>query len=277
MDLATEDMEAVLDASGSRHCAVVATTSLGPAALLLAATRPDRVSSLVLYGTYARMRHAPDHPIGLPDGVLEDFVKFSTAAWGTGAMMQLIAPSRAKDATEVERFARLEKLVISPSQSAILGRVGVESDVRHVLSSVQTPTLVIHRTGDRMVGVDHGRHLAEHIPSARMLELEGEDHAYYAGEIEPILNEIEQFVTGDRKQVSAARVLKTVLFTDIVDSTRTATEMGDQRWRNLLDHHDRIVLVASLDRFQGRLVNTTGDGLVATFDSPARGVLCAAA
>ncbi len=191
-----EDMEAVLDAAGSDHASVVATTSLGPAAMLFAAMNPERVSALVLYGTYARMRAASDYPEGIPGDVLEGFVEFSRSAWGTGAMIQLLAPSRAGDPAYREQFARLEKLTISPTQSAILGQIGIEYDVRHILGSISTPTLVIHRSGDRFVSVAHGRYLAEHIPGARLMEVEGEDHAFHCGDVDPILDGIDEIHHG---------------------------------------------------------------------------------
>jgi class 3 adenylate cyclase len=271
-----EDMEAVLTAAGSERCVIVATTSLGPAAMLLAATKPDLVSSLVLYGTYARMRAAPDYPAGVPSDVLDRFVDLSREDWGTGAMLRILAPSRAKDPAYLELFARVEKLSISPTQSAILGRMGTESDVRHVLGSITAPTLVIHRTGDRFVGAAHGRYLADHIPNATYAELDGDDHALYAGDVDALLDEIEQFITGERARPVPNRVLATVLFTDIVNSTGLASQLGDQQWKGLLDRHDQVAH-RQVDRFGGRMVKTTGDGLLATFDGPARAVLCACA
>jgi class 3 adenylate cyclase len=166
--------------------------------------------------------------------------------------------------------------MISPTQSAILGRMGIEYDVRPVLGSISAPTLVIHRTGDRFIPVAHGRYLAEHIHGARLLELEGEDHAYSVGDIDSILDAIVEFVTGERSAPPSTRVLATVLFTDIVGSTEAATHFGDQRWRELLDQHDRAGR-RQLERFGGKLVKSTGDGVMATFDGPTKAVLCAAA
>jgi class 3 adenylate cyclase len=271
-----EDMEAVLDAAGSQEAVVVATSSLGPAAMLLAATKPGRVLSLVLYGTYARMRADPDYPAGIADDVLENFVAFSRETWGTGAMLQLLAPSHLDDPTYRELFARMEKLSISPSQSAILGRMGIESDVRHVLGSIRAPTLVIHRAGDGFIDVSHGRYLADHIPGAVLHEVDGEDHLIFSGDTDAILDAIEEFITGERTAPVPDRVLATVVFTDIVDSTRVAGELGDRQWKELLDRHDRVAR-RQLDRFGGRLVKSTGDGLMASFDGPGKAVLCACA
>jgi len=275
-DLVAEDMGAVLDAAGAERAAIVATTSLGPAAMHLAASRPERVSALVLYGTYSRMRAAPDYPWGFADHVLDWFAEFSRDAWGTGAMVELLAPSLVEDVAYRELFARVEKLSISPTQSAILARMGSDYDVRHVLGAVNAPTLVIHRTGDQFVPVAHGRFLAEHIPGARMVEFEGEDHAFYAGDFEALLDEIEEFLTGERSIRPVSRVLATVLFTDIVGSTDAVTRFGDQRWRDLLDRHDAAGR-RQIERFGGKLVKTTGDGLLARFEAPTKAVLCAAA
>ncbi|HVV76765.1 MAG TPA: adenylate/guanylate cyclase domain-containing protein [Mycobacteriales bacterium] len=272
-----EDMAAVLDAAGvDREAVVFATTSLGPAAMLLAATEPQRVSSLILYGTYARMIEAPDYPAGVPEELLARFAGFSSRAWGTGAMLRIIAPSVAFDADYVAMQNRMEKLSISPAQSEMLSRLGISLDVRHVLGAISVPTLVLHRRGDQFVSIEHARFLADHIPSAKLVEVEGEDHAFNIGDTESLLGPIEEFVTGRRTGSLPRRVLATVVFTDIVDSTRHAAELGDGNWRQLLDRHDRAVQ-RQIERFQGRLVNTTGDGSVASFDSPARAVLAAAA
>lgn len=272
-----EDMTAVLDAAGAEQGAVVlATTSLGPAAMLLAATEPHRVSSLILYGTYARMIEAPDYPAGVPKEVLARFAEFSAHAWGTGAMLRIMAPSVAHDPDYVAMQNRMEKLSISPAQSGMLSRLGISLDVRHVLGTISVPTLILHRRGDQFVSVEHARYMAEHIPGAKLVEVEGDDHVFSLGDTESLLGPIEEFVTGRRIGSAPTRVLATVVFTDIVDSTRHAAEVGDSRWRQLLDRHDRAVR-RQIERFQGRLVNTTGDGSVASFDSPARAVLAAAA
>ncbi len=271
-----EDMEAVLDAAGSERASIVAMTSLGAAAMLLAATKPQRLASLVLCGTYARMRAASDYPAGTPDDVLAKFIEFSGEVWGTGQMLRMIAPSLADDVVSRDRASRAEKLTISPRQSAILGSMGIELDVRHVLASIAVPTLVIHRSGDRFVNVAHGRYLAEHIPSATMFEVDGDDHLLTVGDIDPILDRIDEFITGERVVPMSSRILTTVLFTDIVGSTELAAEIGDQRWKQLLDEHDRVA-TRQLDRFGGRLVKSTGDGMMATFDGPGRAVLCAGA
>jgi class 3 adenylate cyclase len=214
--------------------------------------------------------------MGMPDDVLEGFVEFSQQAWGTGEMLALIGPSRANDPAYRAEFSRFEKLSISPRQSAILGRMGIEADVRGVLASITVPTLVVHRRGDRFVDVAHGRYLAEHIPNATLFEVDGEDHAYFMGSVDPILDRIDEFITGELTRAVSTRVLTTVLFTDIVRSTETVAEIGDKRWREILDHHDRTAR-RQVERFGGKLIQKTGDGLMATFDGPARAVLCAGA
>jgi class 3 adenylate cyclase len=271
----TEDMEAILDATGSSTAAVVAVTAACAPAILLAATKPDRVASLALYGSYARVRAAPDYPMGLPDEVVDAFVQMSSTEWGGGSMLELIAPSHAQDPPTQEWYAQVEKLQVSPAQSAALNRMSADTDVREALGLVQAPTLVLHRQGDRLIDIAHARYIAEHVPGARMVELEGEDHAFFSDPDE-LLDEIEEFITGHRGEGIGDRVLTTVLITDIVASTEKARELGDHQWRQVLDQHDRVVR-RQLDRFGGRLIKTTGDGLMATFDGPAKAVLCASA
>jgi len=271
----TEDMEAVLDAAHSSEAAVVAITSSCAPAILLAATKPGRVASLALYGSYARVRAAPDYPIGLPDELVDSFVQMTAEGWGSGSMLEIIAPSHARDPSTRGWFAQVEKLQVSPAQGAALNRMGADADVRDALTSVRVPTLVVHRRGDQLIDVAHARYVAQHIPGARMIELEGEDHAFFS-DPDAILDEIEEFITGQRGHAVPDRVLTTVLFTDIVGSTDIAREVGDRRWRDVLDQHDRVGR-RQLDRFRGRLVKATGDGLMATFDGPATAILCACA
>jgi class 3 adenylate cyclase len=203
-------------------------------------------------------------------------VQFSREAWGTGKMLNLIGPSHASDPSYRDLHARAEMRTISPTQSALLGKMGIEADVRHVVGSITAPTLVIHRTGDRFIGVAHGRWLAEKITTATMFELEGDDHAANLGDFEGILDRIDEFITGERPTALPTRILTTVLFTDIVGSTERAADIGDHRWKDLLDQHDRTA-ARQIERFGGSLVKSTGDGLMATFDAPGRAVLCAAA
>jgi class 3 adenylate cyclase len=188
-------------------------------------------------------------------------------------MVGAFAPSRAADPQFKAWWARFERLGGSPTAAVHLTRMNSEIDVRPILPTIRVPTLILHRAGDSRVNVDAGRYLAQHIPGARYVELPGEDHLLWSGDAHRVANEIEELLTGSRSEVEPDRVLATVLFTDIVDSTRRAKELGDQAWRGLLDRHDTLVR-RELERFRGREVKTTGDGFLATFDGPARAVRC---
>jgi pimeloyl-ACP methyl ester carboxylesterase len=272
----SDDLVAVLDAAGSERAALIGCDGGGPVALLAAATYPRRIEALVLVNTFARLAQADDYPVGAPPAVLEDWLAAVDGQWGSGDTgFALTAPSAVGDERLARQFTRLLRMSSSPRMAVATRRVLHAIDVRDVLASVQAPTLVIHRVGDRMIRVGHGRYLAEHIPGAHLVEMPGDDHLVYMGDHEPILDEIEEFLTGARR-VAAERVLATVLFTDIASSTEQAAALGDRRWRALLDDHDRAVhgLVA---RFRGELVKDTGDGVLATFDGPGRAVSCARA
>jgi hypothetical protein len=196
--------------------------------------------------------------------------------WGRGASVDLLAPSLARD----ERFrrwsARLERLGASPGAAMALRIMNGQIDIRSTLSAVRVPTLVLHRTGDLDTSIAEGRYLASHIPGARFIGLPGADHLPWAGDQDEILDHVEEFLTGARSATQFDRVLATVLFTDIVGSTKRASKLGDRRWRDLLQRHNAAVR-HELDRFRGREIKTVGDGFLATFDGPARGIRCACA
>ncbi len=270
-----DDLLAVLDAAGSARSAIVGCDGGGPVAMLAAATDPGRVLGLVLVNTFSRMGEAPDYPAGVPAPVLDLWLAGSREQWLGAAALGLTAPSVAEDSQLARQFVRFLRMAASPGVGYTTRQVLHAIDVRDLLTSIQAPTLVLHRKGDRMIRVGHGRYLAEHIPDARLVELPGGDHLFYLGDAEPILLEIEEFLTGARRVVPD-RVLAAVLFTDIVGSTELAARIGDRRWRQLLDGHDQA-LAALVDRFQGRLVKATGDGVLATFDGPGRAVRCAVA
>jgi class 3 adenylate cyclase len=191
-------------------------------------------------------------------------------------MIEVAAPSMADDPEARAMFARLERASASPGMLAQLGEMFVDIDVRDVVPSVHVPTLILHRRHDRLVNVRHGRWLADHMPNARLVELAGSDHAIWYENPELTLGEVQEFLTGARAEPEPERMLATVVFTDIVDSTRTAAELGDRRWREILERHQRSVTEA-LTRFGGREVKSTGDGHLATFDGPARAIRCARA
>jgi class 3 adenylate cyclase len=270
-----DDLRAVLDAVESERAAILGWGDSGPMAMLFAATYPDRTSALVLADTYARLVRAPDYPIGMPQRLIDWTLNFNEATWGTGEQNYWFAPDMNDDLRA--ELARYERHAASPGYSAAVRRSVFELDVRHVLPSIQVPTLVLHHTDGVGVRVGHGRYLAEHIPGARYVELPGADSTMVAGpDREQILDEIEEFLTGVRPVPAVDRILATVLFTDVVDSTKHAAERGDRAWRELLERHRELVR-RQLERHRGREVVTTGDGFLATFDGPARAIQCAGA
>ena len=271
-----DDMRAVMEAAGSERADVFGISEGGTMAMLLAAAHPDRVNALALYGTFARLLEAPDYPSGVSAQQLGKLAEISTAGWGEGVGLGAWAPSRQNDAELRQWWARLQRVAASPGMVRNIFALYPELDIREVLPAIQAPTLVLHRRGDRMVDIAMGRYLAGHIPGAKLVELEGTDHLFFTGDADVILDEIQEFLTGVRPQPLVERVLATVLFTDIVGSTQRAADLGDERWVELLHSHDTVVR-RQLDRFQGREVNTMGDGFMATFDGPARAIRCATA
>lgn len=271
-----EDIPVVLDAVGSERAALVTNIGGGLLAIAFAAAHPERVSALILVDCFARFLAAPDYPIGAPAQELEPALEQAEEGMGRGVMIDLFAPSLAGDARFRNTWARYERQAASPGSTVAIVRLIYESDVRNLLATIRVPTLVIHRAQAQGFRVEHGRYLAEHIPSAKYVELPGIDNMIWAGDREAIVAEIQAFLTGVRPAPEPHRVLATILFTDIVGSTRLAAEVGDERWQALLAEHHRIVRRA-LERFGGHEVKTIGDGFVATFDGPARAVRCAGA
>ena len=274
LDLWIEDMNAVMAAVGSERAAIIGLGEAGATAMLYAASFPDRVSHLVLFNTYARFLKSPDYPCGLPPDLAERYVSAAQHAWGTMTQVELLMPSMVNDERWCQWFMRSERLGGSPATAMTSFRAIIDTNLHHVLPSIQAPTLVLHRRGNRHVRVEHGRYLAEHIPGARYQELDGEDHLIFTGAFDDALDEIEEFLTGVRPNAVLDRVLATVLFTDIVGSTEQAARLGDRGWRELLNRYDELVQ-HQLERFRGRQVKTTGDGTLATFDGPARAIECA--
>jgi class 3 adenylate cyclase len=243
---------------------------------LFAATHPDRVRSLVLYGSFPRLLVADDYPCGIAADDLAKFLTISDSGWGEGVGLGVWAPSRQDDVRLRQWWARLQRLSATPGMVRAIFALYPDIDIRDALPIVQAPTLVLHRRDDRMVNLDMGRYLATHIPGAELVELEGADHLYFTGDADGVLDEVEEFLTGVRHTAEPDRVLATVLFTDVVGSTERAVDVGDTRWRELLQAHHAQVR-RQLDRFRGREVKTTGDGFVAVFDGPARAIRCAIA
>jgi class 3 adenylate cyclase len=269
-----EDVRAVLEASGSEQAAIFGISEGGPMSTLFAATFPERVVSLILFGTQARVLSAPDFPWGVDEEQLDRWQARALREWGGAAGVDLWAPSAVGDQEFESWWARLLRQGTSPAGALELINLYREIDVRPVLPSVRVPTLVLHRTGDRLVSVEQARYLARTIPDARLLELPGGDHLPFIGDQDRLLDEAEEFLTGSRRAHEPERALATVLFTDIVGSTETAAAVGDKRWREMLERHDSTIR-RTLEIHRGREVKTMGDGFLATFDGPARAIRCA--
>jgi DNA-binding SARP family transcriptional activator/class 3 adenylate cyclase len=271
-----DDFRAVLDAVGSERAALFGESEGGQMAALFAATYPERTQALVTYGSYARLRSAPDFPLGQPDDYLEALANGMEATWGEIDEGSVWAVNATRDPRFRDWLGRWVRNCSSPGAASTLLRMSYDIDVREVLPVIRVPTLVLHRVDDPLVPVEHGRYFAAHIPGAKYVELPGEDRLIFAGDVDRLADEIEEFLTGQRPEPDPDRILATLVFTDIVDSTRRAAELGDRRWREVLDRHDDL-LRRELERFRGREVTATGDGYLAAFDGPARAVQCALA
>ncbi len=269
-----DDVRAVMDAVGSKRAALFGISEGAPLSVLFAATHPDRATALILHGGMARSTWAPDYPWATPkEDLLASAIELVAPHMADAGDLEVWSPSVAEDPATVEYMKRFRRYAASPGAVQKLFMMFLDIDVRDVLPLVQAPTLVLHRRGDRVVNRRAGRHLADHIPGARYVELPGQDHMPWVGDADRIVDEISTFLTGAPQPAEPDRVLATVMFTDIVGSTERAAEMGDAGWRPLLEQHDALVR-EQLDRFRGREVKTMGDGFLATFDGPARAVRC---
>jgi pimeloyl-ACP methyl ester carboxylesterase len=264
-----DDVRAVMDDAGPSRAAVIGIGAGGPMAMVFAATHPERVSALVLINTYARLARDVDYPWGLPSAAREQILEQSYADF-TQFADALSEPDPA-DPGFPERWGRYLRQAVSPKTAEVMRRMMFEIDVRSVLTTIQAPTLVVHRRDNPYILKGHGLYLAEQIPGARYVELEGSSDIFFRGDVDGLLDEVQEFLTGVRPVPESNRLLATVLFTDIVGSTDRAMALGDRRWHELLDRHDAVSR-AQLERFRGREIKTTGDGLLATFDGPARAV-----
>jgi class 3 adenylate cyclase len=273
MDERMDDLRAVMDAVGIQRANLFGISEGGSLATLFAASHPERTQSLVLYGSFARFHH------WIPtDHAWDALMKYMDEAWGSGKSLPAFAPSKANDPAIQQWWGKFERLGASPSAAIALMRMNREIDISGILHSINVPTLVAHCTGDALVSVEGGRELAAGIPGARLVEIPGTDHLFFLDDdaSDRMLAEMQEFLTGARSAPVVDRVLATVVFEDIVDSTKRADAQGDRAWRDLLEAHDKTVR-RELSRFRGREVKSLGDGFLATFDGPARAIHCASA
>jgi pimeloyl-ACP methyl ester carboxylesterase len=271
-----DDVRAVMDAVGSARAALLGYSEGGPLCAVFAATYPARASAVIMIGSYARRISAPDYPHGLSQAVWEDWLDRCQREWGGPVGLDGRWPSAAHDERVRQWWARLLRMGASPGANRALQRMNGDTDVRHVLPAIRVPTLLLHSVGDLALPVGGSRYMAERIPGAKYVELPGRDHLPWGEDADAILDEIEEFLTGVRHGPEPDRVLATVLFTDIVGATERAAAVGDRRWRDILESHHGLVR-RELGRFRGLEIDTAGDGFLATFDGPARGVRCARA
>lgn len=274
LELQRDDVGAVMDAAGSADAVVFGGARAASMAMLFAATHPDRTKALVLYAPVAKTVSTPDFPYGkTPEEQTVFFERFVREV-GTGLNLHLQAPSVATDERFVMWWARFERLVASPSAYQELGRILTDVDVREVLPVIHVPTLVIHRKDDAIVLERQARYVADQIEGATYVQFPGRDHLPFIGDADAIVDEVEQFVTGRRPVREVDKVLATVLFTDIVDSTKRQAELGDRRWKELIERHHATVRDL-LRRYRGEEQDTAGDGFFVRFDGPARAIRCA--
>lgn len=268
----TDDIRVVLDAAQSPKAAIVGTMEGVQMALLFAGLHPEQTRGLVVLDGAACYLRRQDYPIGMPERLVD--ASAETLFGPESDRLAMWAPSLATDQAFSAWWRRFERLSASPTVSVRMYLHGMQWDVRLALSAISAPTLVLHHAGNRYMRANNGQYIAQHIRDARYVELSGADCLFFAGDQEASLGEIEAFLTGTRSAPEHDRVLATVLFTDVVSSTQRATELGDTRWHDLLDMHDRMA-ADEVARFRGRVIKNTGDGILATFDGPARAIRCA--
>ena len=268
-----DDLRAVMDDAGSERATLFGHSEGGSLCILFAATHPERTNHLIMTGSFAKRIRSDDYPWASTAEDRSEFIAATERDWGRRDDAEHVTPSRVDDAAFRSWWLRYQRLSASPRAAAALLRMNSEIDVRPLLDSISVPTLLLYRKDDRDVLVEEGRYIADRITGAKFVELDGGDHLFWAGDYEAMLDEIEEFVTGHRGGADSERRLATVLFTDIVGSTQTATALGDRTWRDVLERHHRLVR-DQIATWRGREVNTTGDGFLATFDGPARAIRC---
>ncbi|HEX9351328.1 MAG TPA: adenylate/guanylate cyclase domain-containing protein [Gaiellaceae bacterium] len=275
LDLWMDDINVVMDEVEAESAVLYGIGGGGTMSMLFAATHPQRVSGLILVNSFARLSRAPDYPWGRGPDLEDEVLDVMRTGWGRGVFLDLVAPSRVGDEDFRRWWARYQRIGASPGTILSMRRMLAQIDVRDVLPSIRAPTLVLHRAETTWNRIEHGRYLAEHIPGAKLVEVPGVDHFFFIGNSEAILSETEKFVAGLAGPPESDRQLSTVLFTDIVGSTALAAQVGDRRWREVLEAQRKLVR-RELERYRGLEIDTAGDGFLATFDGPGRAVQCAA-
>jgi pimeloyl-ACP methyl ester carboxylesterase len=269
-----DDVRAVMDAVGSRRAALFGYSEGGPMCILFAATYPERTEALIALDSYARAAWAPDYPFGRTQQQQDAFLTLMREHWGGPMDIDIRIPSMAKDERFRAWLARFLRAGASPSTVEALGRMNWEIDVRHILHLIRVPTLLLHSTRDRTVPVEGSRYMAERIPGAKLIEIDSDDHLPIWARPNELPDIVAEFLTGGRRVVDEDRVVKTVMFSDVVGSTELAAKLGDSRWRDLRDAHHATVR-RELAIYRGQEVDTAGDGFYAAFDGPARAIRCA--
>ncbi len=276
LELRMDDLRAVMNAAGSARAALFGVSEGGAMCLLFAATYPERVRSVLTFGSYAKRIHSPDYPWAPTRDEREAGYKEILETWGTTRGMETVFPSMIGNPAFEEWLGAYLRAAASPAAAVALSRMNSETDTRAILPTVRVPALIMNRIEDGDVRVDEARYIASRIPGARLKLFPGADHVPWVGHTEDILGEIEEFLTGSRHADTGDRVLATILSTDIAGSTELVTRLGDRNWRDLLEHHHRVVR-RELERYRGREIDTAGDGFFAAFDGPARAIRCAKA
>jgi pimeloyl-ACP methyl ester carboxylesterase len=269
-----DDLRAVMEAAGSKRAAVFGFSEGATLCALFAATYPEKTHSLIMFGSFAKRLWSPNHPWGPTIEEREQEYGLISREWGKKMDMASVAPSKVGDEAFVHSLADFLRNAASPGAAIALLKMNTQIDIRNILPTISVPTLVIHRTHDRDAMVEGARWLAGQIPGATFVELPGSDHLVWTGDQKAVLDEVQEFLTGERPVPLANRFLATILFTDLVESTQNVHQFGDETWRRMLDRHNSICQ-RTIQRYRGRLVKTTGDGIHATFDGPGRAVICA--
>jgi class 3 adenylate cyclase len=279
MEERADEALGVMDAVGLSRAAIYATADAAPVALFLAAAHPERITSLVLYDGTARYTATDDYAEGIDHEVLVELLDKEFARWGDDQHpcgLEMMVPSRQDDAAVARSIGRMQRMAGTPMAAKRFWELFMLMDARSTLPAIQVPTLVLHRRGDLLIPFDQGRYVASHVPGAEFIELPGTDHFFFWDHADDIAREVGRFLIGSTPSAQANRVLATVMFTDIVSSTELASTVGDRTWRSLLEQHNRLVR-EDLHRYQGKEIDTTGDGFLATFDAPGRAIACARA